>query len=287
MKNLLEVFSFKAYEGIHKERFSKCVGFFFILLLVISFLISLQFTFFTKTRIVPQLNYFIAKILTQLADGFPETVIEKGVLTSPQQTFVREFKENDLSFAVIIEPDESKTQALLDTYQSCMLLTKQKLVFKSLQQGRTKMEVYDLKNVSYLKIMPLPSGFKMISDNKQEFTFTSETAAHFLKKAMFFVWPVSFLLIFLYFCIAKTIQVLFFSLISLLIGAISSVRLSYQELLAIGIYALAPPTLILAVLQAFTGKPFFGQAFLFTGIYVLYLYKGITINKAVASNAGG
>ncbi|MFA5363420.1 MAG: DUF1189 family protein [Candidatus Omnitrophota bacterium] len=287
MKNLLEVFSFKAYEGILKERFSRYVGFFFILVLAISVFLSLQFTVFTKTKLIPQINLYITSILTQLADGFPETVIQNGMLTAPRETFIRELKDKDFPFAFIIEPDGGKTQALLDTCQNCFLLTRQKIVIKALQEGRVKMEEYDFKKISFLKVVPLASGFKLIPDNKREFVLSPETAGNLMKKVMLFVWPVSFLLIFIYFCITKTMQVLFFSLISLLINAITAAKLSYRDLLAIGVYALAPPTIILTVLQFLSGRPFPGQAFLFIGIYVLYIYKGITVNKAGVPAAEG
>ncbi|MDD2703561.1 MAG: DUF1189 family protein [Candidatus Omnitrophica bacterium] len=287
MKNLLEVFSFNACEKINKERFSRCVGFFFILVLAISVIFSLQFTVFTKTKFIPQVNLYITNFLAQLSDGFPETVVQNGMLASPRETFVREIKDKDFPFAFIIEPDGGKTQALLDAYQNCFLLTQQKIVIKSLQDGRVKMEEYDLKKVSFFKAVPLASGFKLILENKREFILSPETAGSLMKKVMLFVWPVSFLLSFIYFCITKTIQILFFSFVSLLINAITAAKLSYRDMLAIGIYALAPPTITLAVLQVLAGKPFLGQAFLFAGIYVLYIYKGITVNKAGVSAAAG
>ena len=84
--------------------------------------------------------------------------------------------------------------------------------------------------------------------------------------------------LFLYFFFARLIQVLFFSLISVVINLAGEIGLSYQAMFAIGVYALVPCSL-LGTLVALIGKPLLLFQAVYLSSYLTYLVIGILQSK--------
>ena len=140
----------------------------------------------------------------------------------------------------------------LDDYERGMLLTESKAIYK---ENDIKTETYDLANIESLRI--------------------DENFMKILKKNIVWIlFPIMLILMFLYFCIFRFLQIFIFSVISLATCSIANVKLNYKQLFNIGIYAITPSVILGALLALFAiVLPFFW--ILYIGLYIVFLIMGI------------
>ena len=160
------------------------------------------------------------------------------------------YKIEDEDFILIIDTTGAVTT--LDEYNKGILLLKDKVIYK---ESEYKTETYNLANVDELRI--------------------DENFMNVLKRNIVWIlFPFMLIGIFIYFCIARFLQIFIFSLVSLATSSISGIKLNYKQLFNIGVYAVTPSMLLGGLLALFTVQlPLFGL--LYSGIYIAYIILGI------------
>lgn len=278
MKAIIESFNARFYKKIAKQKLGRSIGFIALFIVIVSAVVSLQFTLIIKGKL-PQINAFLNNNLDYIVSDFPVTEIKNGTLILPEEKYIKEWDEN---FALIIEPDEGNADLLLEEFPNVFLITRTKMVSKVFDaaSGRTKTESYDLARFDFLRIEPSEFGFKVMMRDRT-FEFSPETIDGFLKRIFLFVWPTLFVWSFFAMAFAKSIQILFFSLFSLIFNSSLKAGFSYQNLLNIGIYAIVPPTCV-ALLRNLLNINIPAFWFIYTAMVILYLFFGIKYCKEPA-----
>ena len=138
------------------------------------------------------------------------------------------------------------------SYKQGILLTKNKLIYK---QSEIETREYDLSRI-------------------KSFNLDHEAIGEWKGILKRFSLPIVFASFFPYFVITKLIQILFFSLIALIVNVATKTNLKYQNLFNISLFALTPPVL-LATIFNLTGLriPFLGLVYIV--IYLIFLIEGV------------
>jgi hypothetical protein len=208
---------------------------------------------------------------------FPAMELKGGILIQPQESFMLEIGNEFSVFAV--EFDQKKEAEILAKYKNAVLLTRTQIIFK--QTGKDS--VYAEKRRDYdkhrnWKLSPQGAGFALAFD-KNQILVTPENVKKWLKVASIFLFPVFFSILFIIYSFTKPLQVLFFSLIGLIANSILKTGMSYSQVFNICAYALVPPATFAALLELFRlNLP--GLWFLFSAIYMLYIFLGLQSAKA-------
>lgn len=233
------VTDFKFYKQVKDFQTSRVMKYIFSLIFLITLVLTIRFTYDVKRGINIAVNW--AKL------NLPVIEIQNGVVSVD---IGQPYKIEEEDFALIIDTTGEITS--LDEYRKGILLTKDKVMYK---ENEVKTETYDLSNVKSLRI--------------------DENFMNVLKRnVVWIIFPFMLVGIFIYFCIARFLQIFIFSLISLATSSIANVKLNYKQLLNIGVYAITPSA-ILGALTAFFAivLPLF--AILYAGLYIVYLIMAI------------
>ncbi len=263
------------YAKIARQSTGRTIGFLFILILVISAVFSLQ----AALTILPQLKHVQqwADINLQKISGeFPSIEIKDGALIQPKESYVLEIGKN-LAFAV--EPDPQKESAVLEKHKNLFLLTSKQFVFKQTGENSvTEERRRDLDKVKSWKMFSVPSGIGMSFENNQVLV-TSATVQKWLKAVKIFIFPVLLLFLSGLYSFTKFTQVLFFSLFGLIANAVLKAEAGYKQIFNVCVYALVPPV-ALSMASEVLHVRLPGFWFLFSAIYILYIFLGLQAAKS-------
>ena len=221
-------------------------------MLLLILLANQLFLIFLITLILSvRYSFDISKGLGIAADWTKENLpiieIQNGVVSVDAK---QPYKIVEEDFALILDTTGEITS--LDEYKSGILLTKNKVLYK---ENEVKTESYDLSNIESVRI---DENFMKV----------------LRKNLVWIIFPFMLLGIFIYFCIARFLQIFIFSLISLATSSIVNIKLSYKQLFNIGIYAITPGIILGALLAVFLIQlPFFW--IIYAGLYIIYLVMAI------------
>ncbi len=240
-KSVINSFNPNSYVKITGQKFGRSFLYLFLLIITISLFLSVRLS----STIVHLTSEFVGKV----GEKIPEIRITEGVVSVPiAQPYVYVVE----NYAFII--DTTGQVSSLDDYDSGMLLTRDKLIYKD--KARMKTESYDLSKINSLYLTP-------------------ETLNNWLRKGSKVLIPILFIILVIYYLVAKNIQLFLFSLAALLANQIKNKKLSYHELLNIGVYALTPPTLLASVMILFNLRfPLFGLIYSLLYILIIVLAVG-------------
>lgn len=205
--------SARFYQEIPGRKFSDGVKYFSLLILFVTVVLSVRFTF----DVVKGLASFETWSKTHL----PDITIGKGVVSVnvPQP-----WKIEEEGFLAVIDTTGT-IRDLDESHAQGVLLTRNQLILK---RGPYETRRYDLSRVD-------------------SFRFNADSVRRFRKIGRWVIPPLLAVILFIYFWVGKFSQIVFFSLISLLTNWFSKKNLSYGVLLTIGMYAITPPLLLLSL----------------------------------------
>lgn len=252
------------YGKLLSRPLSRSFWFLVVICLVIAALIT-SLAFVGQIKMVKLLIVWVEENLTQLSGEMPAIEVASGKLVQPERTYVRQF--GDMLFA--IEPETGKAQEMLEVNEQALVISRTTVWFK--QKGED-IRGYGLEGIEYLSITPEDNGLLFEWKNGRTFKLTGEKAARFIKTFSILLVPVIFIALFVYHLLAKLLLLFAYSPASLLFNRLLARRLTYAQLLTIGIYALVP-AVTCAVIQAFFNLPL--RVPVFAAVYLAYLYMGI------------
>ncbi|NOX97345.1 MAG: DUF1189 domain-containing protein [Nitrospirae bacterium] len=280
-ENLTISFQPSAYRKIVSQPLGRSFRYLVVFLLLFSALLSIKYTFVLRQELEKAREWINANGAATVAAMLPEEIkIENGqVSTSAKEPFVRKWDlgEGNGKEEVTFIIDTTGQIPNLDKYQDGLLLTKDKLIFKNTKPGgaaETREE-----DLSKVKFFALRRGdaergeLVLLTFDKKAVPVTYESIKKW-QGTISRLLPLLIIPLFLYYLIAKTVHLFFFSLSSLIIRDLTRSGLEYKDLLNIGIFALIPPTtLVLLVQLAGAAIPYLAPLYIL--IYLLFLFKGI------------
>lgn len=236
------IFSFPFYKEAKERPVSRAIKFLLGLTVLMTLLISIRLSF--------DAFYWIEKIGGWMEESLPEITVTQGQASSPaHQPYQVEAQEKNFIFVL----DTTGTiQDVPAQYPSGILVMKNKVVFK---ENAFQKREYSL------------TQFSGVTLNKQ-------TIGELKRTLKILAAPLLFIGLFLYLFLARLIQVLFFSLISVVVNLAGDVRLSYSSMFAIGVYALVPCSL-LGTIVALIGSPLLLFPAVYLSSYLIYLVAGV------------
>ncbi len=224
------------YKDIKSKPFSASFKYLLLFLLIITIALSIRFSFI----FVGGANFVADWISTNI----PEITIRNGEVSSPaSQPYIK--GTNDFAF---ILDTTGQTTTISPQYAAGILLMKNKIVHK---QSEIETREYDLSNTPY-------------------FVLNKEVIERIKKIFIWVTIPLMVVFLYLYYVVAKLLQALLFSLLTLIINGVAKLKIAYSGLLNIGVFAATLPTILGAIVDI-TGLriPFFWVIYL--GVYVALL----------------
>lgn len=277
-QELTQSFNPNFYCSIVQQSFGRSLRYIILLALFVAMVLSVNYTVVLKTVTVGVREWARARgNIPQILSGIHAITIKNGqVSCAAQQPFVKRLDIQKDKVTFIIDTTGQITS--LDGYDLGLLLTKNKLILKSMErEGMAKIQEYDLSKVAYFK-------FELGEESKGEIaniTFKARTyyltyknLVMWLKILPWVAFTIILIFLFLYYVFAKIVQLFVFSPISLLVGKFAKAGISYSKLLNIGAYAFTAPTL-LAVLFIIikVNIPIFWL--LYMSLYVFFLIAAV------------
>jgi len=247
--------SANAYRHAAAGRVGRMLGYLALLITLATALLTIR-THVTLVRALEEAKPWVKAHI-------PEIRIEKGTASSPvTQPYV--FEEDGAGYVI---DTTGATTDLDPKYTRGALLTKTELIYR---ESAVESRRYKLAQVPDMVI-------------------NEATIGRALDLAKSWLWLAVAVGVFLWLWIAKLLQVLFWSLLGLLVNALSKRSLRYGALFNIGILALTVPTAF-DVVVAVAGASIPAQGLLSLALYLGYLVWGILSQpssaEATASTAG-
>lgn len=275
-KSLGQSFSPKFYKEIVHQPFGRSFKYLVLFLLLISILIGGKFSFMLKSGMREANQWINENLPGKIQEYLPEQIeIKNGQLsTTAKQPFVRSFAEGEGVFII----DTTDKISSLDDYENGFLLTKTKMILKNIKpDGTVEIKERDFAEIDSLTIMRGDETrgeiIEFISPQKS-FVLTYNLLNRWARN----IWRIAFLpifiFLFIYFLIAKFLQLFLFIPVSLITNTVAKAKLQYKDLLNIGVYALTPPTLLATLFILFNvAIPAFGLIYII--IYSAFLSLGV------------
>ena len=195
-------------------------------------------------------HHFLGEAEEWAWEYLPEIWIEKGEVRSDvDQPW--SYETDDLVF---ILDTTGEIQEIPSDFPQGILLEQGRLTYKRQRLTIPETRHYDLSTV-------------------ESFHLNAETIGSFRKWGPWVFWPFLFGILFGYFIVGKSVQVIAFSGISIAANWASRRALPYQALLNIGIYALTLPFLLGTALDLFV----FGEYSPFLGLVFVAIYGALLV----------
>lgn len=278
MLGIVKSFKPSFYKNIYNQSLGRSYGFLVVFVLLISLLISSGSIFYVN-KSLPKAYDWIDRNFQYIINDLPQIKIENGQLTRPQTRFLKEWDEG---FVFLVVPQKDDYFSIINEYENIALLTQDSLILKfdKGNQGQSEIKTFDLARIELLSLTPGSRGLNILFKDKT-FDFNESSIKKFLRRLIPILFPIFFIYFFFLYLVIKPLQVVIFSLGALIINNLTKAKLSYKQLLNIGVYAMVPPVLIVLFLQ-FLNIHFF---ILYVIIYFVYLYFGISSVKELTNKA--
>lgn len=233
------VSDFKFYKTVKNFSSGKAFKYILSLVLFVSLALSIRYSFL--------LGKGLDMAMVWMKKNLPVIEIQNGAASVHAE---EPYKMTEGDFAVILDTTGKTTS--LDEYKRGVLLMKDRVIYK---ESEMKAEIYKLADVKSLRIDE--NFMKAVQKN-----------------AVWIVFPFILLGIYIYLTIARLLQAVIFSLITIFAAAVNKVQLAYSQIFSIGIYAVTLSTLLGAVSALFLkGIP--GMGWIYAAIYITYLVMAV------------
>ena len=160
------------------------------------------------------------------------------------------FRIKKEDFEIVIDTTGQVT-SLDESVEEGLLLTKDKLYVK---QSKVQTNTYDLAQIEELRL-----------DKK--------TIEGWQKRAVRVLFPIIFIGSFIYYSIAKTLQILFFSIVPLIISGVKNMELKFRQCSKIAAFALSLPFIMASLIEFFYFRVRYFPI-LFILVYFIFLIRG-------------
>ncbi len=258
IKNIKAIFNSanpNFYKEIVSQSFGKSLGYLAVLVLIVSLILCAKFALELRRGIEVFSTEIVQRLPQVIPQGIPAIRIDSGKISSPvAQPFI--FQKD--GFAFILDATGKTTS--LDQYKEGVLLMQDKVIFKRDKGVGSEITEYNLSKMK-LDLVDIKPGDKQkgeilnITWGKKVFSITRESISRVGGMIVLFILPFFLIFSFAALLTGKLLQVLIFSLVSLVFNKSTAASLKYGELINIGVYAITPPTVLSVVLILSTAGP--------------------------------
>ena len=228
---------FKFYKEIFYQPFGITLRYLLCLVLILTVILGIRYSLL--------FNQLVNKGLEWVEESIPYIEINDGVVSADVE---QPFTIEDEKFILIIDTTD-QIKEINYKYDSGILLTKNKVIVK---QDRARTQEFDLSGIKKLRL-------------------DIETLNRWKKYFVLIIIPIMIVVQFVYFAIAKMLQILTFGLAILIFKP----QLKFNNVLNLCAYALAPPTILAVVVALIITKPLFFFPFIYLGMYVAFIVGGL------------
>lgn len=226
-----------------REPASESVKFYFLFLLLLSFIFSCKFAY--------MMNLAMGDIQRRALKDFPKVSIRQGKIHTSTN---KPYKKAGRDFWLFVDP-AGTVKNTPGKYPQEILVT------------HGKIKIYTPKYSQEFDISKV-----------REFSIDRETISGYLKAAVFISFPFIALIIYLGVLAVNFLKLMIFSLLSLIFNAILDTRLTYQALLTLGVYSLSASSLVSGAVFLSGLSISFKHALILL-VYVFYLYNAVKSTK--------
>lgn len=210
------ILKFEEYEKFIEEPLKKAFGYFFKLMLI--------FSFFVTIALVYTLNINVKKIKTAFETEFPSFKIDNNILNIEEKdSFEYYFEDYDVRLII----DETKESYVENDYDNCLIMLKNSMIVKS-NDYIQKFGYNNIGNISNKTIV--------------EFFDTHEWKFLYVNICL-----IMFLLNFISYSVIILLDIVTLSVLGLIINTLIRTKFRYQDLVKISIYAMTLPIILYLV----------------------------------------
>lgn len=237
---------FKFYKDVKNFSVGKSIKYILLFILMISLVLTIRYSYGFGAGL---------KIAAEwMKKNLPVINIQNGIASVDVE---QPYKISQDDMVVII--DTTGKTSSLDGYKRGVLLMKDKVLYK---ESDAKTEIYNLADVKNLKI---DQNFMNAVKNN----------------AVWIVFPFMFVGIYIYLAVARFLQIVIFSLITIFAAAVTKTQLTYTQIFSIGAYAITT-SMILGGIVALFVRVIPGIGWVYCGIYIAYLVTAVMNCKEAA-----
>jgi len=230
---------FRFYRRVKDFDLKRPVKFVFALVCVITLVVGIRYGLDMRRGIKTAVQWAL--------ENLPVIQIQNGLVSAEvEQPYVIE----DDGFVFIIDTTGSVTS--LREYEGGLLITETQAIYK---ESEIRTETYNLSQLDSLRI-----------DDKFLKTVRSS--------AMWVLFPLSLLFLFIGFAIARFLQIFIFSPVTVIAASMQGLKLTYKQVFNIGAYAIVPSS-ILGALLVFFGLTMPNFWIIYAGLYIIYIVMAV------------
>jgi len=237
------VTSVRFYQDVAKQPIQEGLKYFSFLILLVTLVLSVRLSL----DVFQMLSHFELWARERL----PDISIENGKVYADVE---QPWQEEEGDFVVIIDTT-GKTRAIDQIYPQGILLMQDRLLFK---RNFYETRLFDLSQV-------------------ERFEFTPETVRSWRRIGQWVLPPLLVVFLFVSFWIGKFSQIILFSGVSFLTCWAARRQLPYVSLVTIGLYAITPPLLLMALVG------FLGVQVRFFDMIYLSIYAALLVTIVLQS----
>lgn len=237
---------FKFYKDVKSFSVGKSIKYVLSFILLISLILTIRYSYGFGAGLNIAAEW--------MKKNLPVIDIKNGIASVDVE---QPYKVSQDDMVVII--DTTGKTSSLDGYKRGVLLMKDKVLYK---ESDAKTEIYNLADVKNLKI-------------NQNFINTIKN------NAVWIILPFMFAGIYIYLAVARFLQIVVFSIITIFAAAVTKTQLTYTQIFGIGAYAVTA-SMILGGIAALFMRAIPGVGWVYCGIYTIYLVMAIMNCKEIS-----
>ncbi|MDD5583816.1 MAG: DUF1189 domain-containing protein [Candidatus Omnitrophica bacterium] len=241
---------FKFYGQVKDFNLGKSIKYVFLFVLIATVLLTVRYSYL--------INYGLTRARAWSQENLPVIHIQNGAASAEvQQPYKVEVEEGVLII------DTTGTITSLAEYAQGALLTKSEFIVK---KNTAETRTYSLKEI-------------------KELTIDKDFLDKAKKIIVIVAIPIMLIGMYAYFCMARFLQILLFSLVALALAASMRLTLTYKQIFNVSAYAITASMLFGSLTALFlTRIPFAG--WLYNGLYVIYLILALPHCKTEKTQGG-
>ena len=268
----ISIFDFDSYQNLAAEKISRTIGYIALLMVILSVVISLAYTYQFAGMISDVRNYISSEVAEINFKDYNITIVPNN------GEEITEIDVNDVINAKIIintqTTDEEKIQNSINTINSAengILILKDRIIIKnSIYANPIEYSIEDICKEYNINVINKDTVLEMLSSNE-------------IKTLYLMFFGIMAFYMFIVYLSSLLIDILLLSLLAYVVARISGLRLKYSAIYNIATYALTLPiilNIIYAAVNILTGFTIEYFRIMYTTIASIYIITAILMIKS-------
>lgn len=268
----ISIFDFDGYQNLAAEKISRTIGYIALLMVILSVVIALAYTYQFASMINGVKNYISSEVAEINFEDYNITVIPNN-----GEEITQIDVDNMINAKIIINTqtdDEEKIQNsinTINTVENGILILKDRIIIKnSIYANPIEYSIKDICKEYNINVINKDTVLEMLSGNE-------------IKTMYFMFFGIMAIYMFIVYLSSLLIDILLLSLLAYIVARISGLRLKYSAIYNIATYALTLPiilNMIYAAVNILTGFTIEYFQIMYTTIASIYIITAILMIKS-------